>query len=61
MDKRKDKPTKSKTEPKCITTAEFDAMFDAGEDISDYLDLESMRVLGPGEEYLDLPPKAPVL
>ncbi len=44
--------------PKPITAAEFDAKFDAGEDISEYLDLSSARKFVPGEdETLDLTPR----
>lgn len=39
-----------------ITAAEFDAKFDAGEDITEYLDLGAARVFAPGEERLDLTP-----
>jgi hypothetical protein len=37
-----------------ISAAEFDARFDAGEDISARLDLSTARVYAPGEERLDL-------
>ncbi len=39
-----------------ITTTQFDAKFDAGEDITEYLDLDTARVFEPGEERLDLTP-----
>ena len=39
-----------------ITAAQFDAKADAGEDISEYLDLGAARVFAPGEERLDLTP-----
>jgi hypothetical protein len=47
-------PGKSKTlkpakRPPRITTEAFDAKFDAGEDISEYLDLGSARLFNPGE------------
>ena len=49
--------TKSKS-VKPISAEEFDAKFDAGEDITDYLDLSSARVLAPGEdETLNLTPQ----
>lgn len=32
-----------------ITAAEFDAKFDAGEDISEYIDWDTAVVVGPGE------------
>lgn len=35
------------TSGKTITAEEFDAKFDAGEDILEYLDLESARVVAP--------------
>lgn len=41
---------------KAISTAAFDAKFDAGEDISEHLDPGGLRVLAPGEENLDLTP-----
>jgi hypothetical protein len=47
---RKSRPIKAAQRPPCITTEEFDAKFDAGEDISEYLDVESARVFEPGEE-----------
>ena len=37
-----------------ISAGEFDAMADAGEDISAHLDLSTARVFAPGEERLDL-------
>jgi hypothetical protein len=37
-----------------ITAGQFDAKFDAGEDISGRLDLSTARVFAPGEERLDL-------
>jgi hypothetical protein len=33
-----------------ITAAQFDAKFDASEDISEHLDLGAARVFAPGEE-----------
>ena len=42
--------------PARITAAEFDAKFDAGEDITGFLDLGAARVYAPGEERLDLTP-----
>jgi hypothetical protein len=41
---------------KPLTAAQFDAKFDAGEDITPFLDLVEARVFGPGEERLDLTP-----
>ncbi len=52
----KHKNRKTTTRPATITAAEFDAKFDAGEDISEYLDVENARVYRPGEEELDLTP-----
>jgi hypothetical protein len=39
-----------------ISAKRFDSKADAGEDISEYLDLGSARVFAPGEERLDLTP-----
>jgi hypothetical protein len=52
----KSKTRKTAPRPPRITAAEFDAKFDAGEDITEYLDLSTARVFAPGEERLDLTP-----
>lgn len=50
--------TTKNRKPKKITAEEFDAKFDAGEDISEYLDITSARAFGPGEnDALDLTPQ----
>ncbi len=50
--------TKSRKPAKPISTAAFDAKFDAGEDISEHLDLSTARTFAPGEdETLDLAPQ----
>jgi hypothetical protein len=50
--------SKNKPGGKPISAAEFDRKFDAGEDISEYLDPSSARVFQPGEdETLDLTPQ----
>lgn len=52
------KSPESRRQPKPITAEEFDAKFDAGEDISEYLDFENVRVFAPGEnDALDLAPQ----
>lgn len=41
-----------------MTAAEFDAAFDRGDDITDYLDLENIKVLHPVQRIsIDLPKK----
>lgn len=40
-------PNTKSNKPKPISTADFDAKFDAGEDISQHLDFSSMRVVKP--------------
>jgi len=52
----KSKKSKTGQRPPVISTEDFDAKADAGEDISEYLDLGSARIFGPGEERLDLTP-----
>ena len=54
----KTKSTSRKPAPRRarVTAAQFDARFDAGEDISEYLDLGAARLFAPGEERLDLTP-----
>lgn len=50
------KTQKNKAKP--IPSEEFDQKFDAGEDISEYLDLASARVFGHEEDdTLDLSPQ----
>ena len=39
-----------------LTAAQFDALADSGEDISEHLDLNAAQVLAPGETPLDLTP-----
>lgn len=51
----KSKTRKSTRRPR-ITAEQFDAKFDAGEDILAYLDLDKARIFAPGEERLDLTP-----
>jgi hypothetical protein len=52
------KKAKANKTQKPITTAEFDAKFDRGEDISEHLDLGTARTFAPGEdETLDLTPQ----
>lgn len=41
---------KKPTNNSLITTEEFDAKFDAGEDITEHLDFSKSRVLAPGED-----------
>ena len=41
--------------PRPITTGEFDAKFDTGGDISEYLDISSARVFEPGDERASEP------
>lgn len=49
---------KHRRSPKPITVEEFDAKFDAGEDISEYFDFENVRVFAPGEDdALNLTPQ----
>jgi hypothetical protein len=52
------KARKPASHPARITVAEFDAKFDAGEDISEHLDLSTARVFAAGEERLE-PHSAP--
>lgn len=47
------KPQNRKTQRR-LTAAQFDALADAGADISKHLDLPSAEVFAPGEERLDL-------
>jgi len=57
MKKREPKQGSLKA-PRIISVSEFDAMFDAGEDILEYLDLKSAKFFGPGEPA-DFPFSAP--
>jgi len=50
----KTKPKNRKVKP--VTSAEFDRMAEAGEDITAHLDISAARVFAPGEERLDLTP-----
>jgi len=52
----KSKTRKSAPRRTRITAEQFDAKFDAGEDILEYLDLDAGRIFAPGEERLDLTP-----
>ncbi len=54
MSSKQRSPKRAPRKP--ITTAEFDAKFDRGEDISNHLDVSRARYFGPGEERLDLTP-----
>jgi len=47
MPKTSHKSRKPRREPEAITAEEFDAKFDAGEDIGEYLDFSSARVVPP--------------
>ena len=40
-------PNTKSNKPKPISTADFDAKFDAGEDISEHLDFSAVRVVKP--------------
>ena len=44
------KVRKSTPRPPCITAQQFDAKFDAGENVLDHLDLDKARIFAPGEE-----------
>jgi hypothetical protein len=46
----KSKTRKSAPRRPRITAEQFDAKFDAGEDIIEYLDLEKARIFAPGKE-----------
>lgn len=47
-------PNKSKKAVKPVTVEKFDAMAEAGEDLTAHLDLSKVRVFAPGEERVDL-------
>ncbi len=45
--------SKSRSHSPHITTEEFDAKFDAGEDITAYLDVEKIQIFCAGENSLE--------
>ena len=48
------KKTKKHSSKKPLSPAKFEKKFDAGEDITEHLDLSQVRAFAPGEERLNL-------